>query len=157
MKPIIQLSFKKDSRKSDHQPHSSKVAQYVRYTIKLQKAWNHAALLSGSWLHDVKPREGPCGVEMKITAWLDTGQQVLPTEPLPGNQERRDPSSPGFILRAHCKPCHLPWLGECWGCVACTMRHDGSSVHLHIPGDPDMLLSQNQTPSSPGSNATSCP
>ena len=104
-----------------------------------------------------KPREGPCGVEMKITAWLDTGQQVLPTEPLPGNQERRDPSSPGFILRAHCKPCHLPWLGECWGCVACTMRHDGSSVHLHIPGDPDMLLSQNQTPSSPGSNATSCP
>ena len=32
----------------------------------------------------------------------------ISTEPLPGNQERRDPSSPGFILRAHCKPCHLP-------------------------------------------------
>lgn len=152
MKPIFSIDaqfifnfLSKDSRKSDHQSHSSEVAQYVRYTIKLQKAWNQAALLwkLAPWC---ETQRGPWGGRWKSLVGWTLVSRCYPWSSFRKPRERRSFKSwlHSGGPTASCALCHD---FENAGARPAQWDTDGSSVHLHIPGDPDMPLSQNQTSS----------
>ena len=154
-----QLSFRKDPRKSDHPSHSSKVAHYVRYTIKLKmpEIMLLFSLAAGSTVWN--PDRGHVRwIWRSLVGWTlitaGAAATCFPFREAKGEEILRVQAS-SWGPTASLAMC--PDLGNAGVAWTAWWDTDGSSVHPHVPRDPNMLLTQDQTPASPGSTATSCP